>query len=56
MCTISVIGLGIIGTFKGKEAIPYIYIVQVSNANTLFTFLEKANIGPKTIFDINHHD
>ena len=25
MCTISVIGLGIIGTFKGKEAIPYIY-------------------------------
>ena len=50
MCTISVIGLGIIGTFKGKD------IVQVSNANTLFTFLEKANIGPKTIFDINHHD
>ena len=25
MCTISVIGLGIIGTFKGKEAIPYIH-------------------------------
>ena len=26
MCTISVIGLDIIGTFKGKEAIPYLYV------------------------------
>ena len=26
MCAISVIGLDIIGTFKGKEAIPYLYV------------------------------
>ena len=26
MCTISVIGLDIIGTFKGKKAIPYLYV------------------------------
>ena len=56
MCTISVIGLDIIGTFKGNI---YIYMpiyiichfnVQISNENTLFTFLEKTNIEVQKLF------
>ena len=55
MCTISVIGLDIIGTFKGNNIHAYIYIichfnVQISNENTLFTFLEKTNIEVQKLF------